>query len=395
MIRLYKEETAAKTRRSCNGWTDERIIMKNFGFGCMRLPMIGGMEGEVDQQQFNRMVDKFLAEGFTYFDTAHGYLGGKSEIALREGLVKRYPRDAYQLTDKLTENFFHTESDIRPFFEQQLAATGVDYFDYYLMHALTVEHYRKFTVCNAFEVAKQLKAEGRVQHLGISFHDKPALLTQILTEHPEIEVVQIQFNYADYDDPSIESGAVYEVCRQFGKPVIVMEPVKGGGLIDLPQQAADILRALQGGSLASYAIRYAASFEGVFMVLSGMSTYEQMEENLGYMKAFQPLTADEFAAVGQVREILKQQDTIACTACRYCTDGCPKHILIPDLFACMNAKTQFKDWNSDFYYEVNTTGHGKASDCIGCRQCERACPQHLPIVETLGRVAQTFERQPG
>lgn len=368
--------------------------MKNFGFGCMRLPMIGGTEGTVDQAQFNRMVDKFLAEGFTYFDTAHGYLGGKSETALREGLVKRYPRDAYQLTDKLTENFFHTEGDIRPFFEQQLAATGVDYFDYYLMHALTVEHYQKFTACNAFEAAKQLKAEGRVRHLGISFHDKPALLTQILTEHPEIEVVQIQFNYADYDDPSIESGAVYEVCRQFGKPVIVMEPVKGGGLVDLPQQAADILHALQGGSPASYAIRYAASFEGVFMVLSGMSTYEQMAENLSYMKAFQPLTADEFAAVEQVREILKQQDTIACTACRYCTDGCPKQILIPDLFACMNAKTQFKDWNSDFYYEVNTNGRGKASDCIGCRQCERACPQHLPIVELLGRVAQTFERQP-
>lgn len=362
--------------------------MKNFGFGCMRLPMV---DGEVDQAQFNRMVDTFLSKGFTYFDTAHGYLGGKSEIAVREGLVKRYHRDAYQLTDKLTENFFQSEADIRPFFQKQLEATGVDYFDYYLMHALTVDHYKKFMSCNAFEVAKQLKAEGKVRCLGISFHDKPALLEQILTEHPEVEVVQIQFNYADYDDPSIESGAVYEVCRRFGKPVIVMEPVKGGGLVDLPEEGKSILDALQGGSAASYAIRYAASFDSVFMVLSGMSSYEQMEDNLGYMKEFQPLTESEFAAVEQVREILKRQDTIPCTACRYCTDGCPKHILIPDLFACMNAKTQYKDWNSDFYYGVHTTGHGKAGDCIGCGQCERSCPQHLPIAEELKRVSQAFE----
>ena len=181
----------------------ERCVMKKLGFGCMRLPMIGGTDGHVDQEQFNRMVDKFLEEGFCYFDTARGYLNGKSETAIREGLAKRYPRDRYILTDKLTESFFQSEAEIRPLFQQQLESCGVEYFDYYLMHALTVDHYKKFTECRAFETAKQFLEEGRVRHLGISFHDKPALLEQILTEHPEIEVVQIQFNYADYDDPSI------------------------------------------------------------------------------------------------------------------------------------------------------------------------------------------------
>lgn len=366
-------------------------MMKKLGFGCMRLPLLSGADGPVDQAQFNRMVDAFLAAGFHYFDTAHGYLGGKSETALREGLVKRYPRQAYVLTDKLTGSFFETEAEIRPLFARQLAATGVDYFDYYLMHALTAEQYQKFTACNAFDVAKQLKEEGKVRHLGISFHDKPAVLEQILTEHPEVEVVQIQLNYADYDDPSIESGAVYEVCHKFAKPVIVMEPVKGGGLADLPPQAQEVLAGLHGGSPASYAVRYAASFEGVIMVLSGMSTYEQLVENTGYMKDFQPLTPAEHAAVARVRDILKRQDTIPCTACRYCVDGCPQQILIPDLFACMNAKKQFRDWNSNFYYNVSTTGHGRAGSCIGCGKCEHACPQHLPIRSLLREVAAAFE----
>lgn len=366
---------------------------KNFGFGCMRLPMKGGDGGEVDLEHFGRMVDRFMAEGFCYFDTAHGYLAGKSEPAIRECLVKRYPRESYILTDKLTQNFFQQEADILPFFEKQLQNTGVSYFDYYLMHALTSEHYKKFVDCNAFAVAQQLKAEGKIRHLGISFHDKPAVLQQILEEHPEIEVVQIQFNYADYDNPSIESRAVYEVCRKFDKPVIVMEPVKGGGLINLPEQAKQILDDLHGGSYASYAIRYAASFEGIFMVLSGMSTYEQLEDNISFMKDFKPLNEAEFAAIARVQDIFKQQDIVACTACRYCVDGCPRRIAIPNLFACLNAKKQYQDWNSDFYYDVHVKNAGKASDCIGCRQCERVCPQHLPIVDLLKEVAATFEQE--
>ena len=364
---------------------------KKLGFGCMRLPMLDGPEGEVDQALFNRMVDSYMRAGFNYFDTAHVYLDGKSELALRAGLVQRYPRDSFFLVDKLSGSQFQRESEIRPFFERQLKAMGVEYFDLYLMHSLSDGVYEKFTECNAFEQVRQLQAEGRVRHMGISFHDKPQILERILEEHPEIEAVQIQLNYLDYDSPSIESGAVYEVCRQFGKPVLVMEPVKGGSLTDLPEEAERIFADLQGGSPASYAIRYAASFPEVKMVLSGMSTLEQMEDNISYMRDFQPLTGEERAAIEQVRAILKAENSIACTGCRYCTAGCPSRILIPDLLACLNAHRRKADWNSEFYYEVHTKDRGKASDCVGCGRCARICPQHLKIPALMHEAAEVFE----
>lgn len=364
--------------------------MKNFGFGCMRLPMNGE---EVDYREFSQMVDTFLEEGFNYFDTARGYLGGKSEIALRECLTKRYPRDRYILTDKLTTTFFEKEEDIRPFFESQLEACGVEYFDYYLMHAQNAEFYKKYKKCRAYEIAQELKAEGKVRHVGISFHDKASVLDMILTEHPEVEVVQIQFNYVDYEDAGIESRLCYEVCRKHGKQVIVMEPVKGGNLINLPEQAKAVLDELNGGSYASYAIRFAASFEGMMMVLSGMSNLEQLQDNISYMKDFQPLSKTEFEAIDKVRAIFMKQNLIPCTACRYCTDGCPKHIAIPDLFACMNGKRNFKDWNADWYYMVHTQNGGKASDCVECGKCEKACPQHLEIRKLLKEVAAEFDQQ--
>lgn len=364
--------------------------MKNFGFGCMRFPMKGE---EVDYGQVCQMVDTFLEEGFNYFDTAHGYLEGESEIAVRECLVKRHPRESYILTNKLSNDFFKTEADIRPLFESQLEACGVEYFDYYLMHAQNKEFYKKYKACRAYEVAQELKAEGKVRHVGLSFHDTADVLDMILTEHPEIEVVQIQFNYVDYEDPGIQGRLCYEVCRKHNKPIIVMEPVKGGNLINLPDEAKAILDGLHGGSYASYAIRYAASFEGIFMVLSGMSNMEQMQDNLSYMKDFKPLTKEEFAAIDKVCAIFKGLNVIPCTACRYCTDGCPKKISIPDLFSCMNGKELYKDWNSDWYYMVYTQNAGKASDCIKCGKCEKACPQHLPIRELLEKVAETFEKK--
>ena len=364
-------------------------VKKNFGFGCMRLPMNGE---EVDLEQTKKMVDTFIEQGFNYFDTAHGYIQGKSEKALKECLTSRYPRDKYILTDKLTANFFKKEEDIRPLFESQLEICGVDYFDFYLMHAQGAGNYAHFKECHAYETAFELKKEGKVRHVGISFHDKPEVLEQILTEYPEVEVVQIQFNYVDYDDPAVQSRACYEVCRKHNKPVIVMEPVKGGNLVNLPEDAKAVLDELYGGSPASYAIRFAAGFPGMMMVLSGMSSMEQMNDNLSYMKDFQPLNEAELAAVKKVQEIFKSKNLIPCTACRYCIDGCPKHISIPDPFAIMNTKQIYHDWNADYYYNVVHTAPGrKASDCLKCGKCEKVCPQHLQIRNLLEDVAKEFE----
>ena len=365
-------------------------VHKNFGFGCMRLPMKGS---EVDYAEFERMVDAFLAEGFNYFDTAHGYLSGKSETALRDCLAKRHPRESFILTDKLTEPYFQKEEDIRPFFESQLKACGVEYFDFYLMHAQSRENFEKFRRCRAYETAFDLKKEGKIRHVGISFHDTAEMLERILTQYPQIEVVQIQFNYLDYEDPAVQSRKCYEVCRKHNKPVIVMEPVKGGNLVNLPEDAKAIYARLGTASPASYAIRFAAGFEGMFMVLSGMSNMAQMQDNLSYMKDFRPLDEAEMQAVGEVRDILRSMRLIPCTACRYCTDGCPKHISIPDLFSCMNAKVGYHDWSAGFFYrEVFTKNNGKASECICCGKCERSCPQHLPIRSLLKDVAKEFEQ---
>ena len=365
-------------------------IKKNFGFGCMRLPMNGE---EVDIEQTKRMVDTFLDRGFNYFDTAHGYIQGKSETALKVALTSRYPREKYILTDKLTDCFFKTQADIRPFFESQLEACGVDYFDFYLMHAQNETSFAHFKACRAYETAFQLKAEGKIRHVGISFHDRAEVLEQILTEYPQVEAVQIQFNYVDYEDLAIQSRRCYEVCRKFGKPVIVMEPVKGGSLVNLPEEAEKVLEDLHGGSPASYAIRFAAGFPGIRMVLSGMSDMEQMLDNTSFMADFQPLNEKEMAAIRKVREILRTKDMIPCTACRYCIDGCPQHISIPDLFAVMNTKQIHKNWDADrCYNEVHTAPGRRASDCLECGKCEKACPQHLPIRQLLKDVAKAFEK---
>ena len=365
-------------------------IKKNFGFGCMRLPM---KDGEVDTEETSRMVDTFLENGFNYFDTAHGYLDGKSELALKDCLTGRYPRDRYLLTNKLTNSFFQKQEDIRPFLESQLEACGVAYFDFYLMHAQNAEVFKYFKECRAYETAFEMKAEGKIRHVGLSFHDRPEVLEQILTEYPQIEIVQIQFNYVDYDNPTVQSRACYEVCRKFGKPVIVMEPVKGGNLVNLPERAAEILRELHGGSLASYAIRFAAGFPGICMVLSGMSSLAQMQDNISYMKNFVPLNKRELAAIEDVQEVFNGLHLIPCTACRYCTDGCPQHIAVPDLFATMNSKKLYKDWNADYYYGMHTGPGRRASDCLKCGKCEKACPQHLPIRQLLEDVAKEFEKK--
>ncbi len=353
----------------------------------MRLPMNGI---QIDIQQTREMVDTFMEKGFNYFDTAHGYLNGRSEITLRECLTSRYPRESYVLTDKLTNSFFKRQEDIRPLFEKQLEACGVDYFDFYLMHAQSAENFAYYKERKAYETVLELKEEGKLLHFGISFHDKPEVLEQILTEYPQIEVVQLQFNYIDYDDPNVQSRACYEVCRKFGKPVIVMEPVKGGSLADLPDQAKAVLEDLHGGSPASYAIRFAAGFDGVLVVLSGMSTLDQVGENTGFMQEFQKLNREEEEAVGKVRDSIHSMKLIPCTGCHYCTAGCPEKIQIPDLFSIVNNRKVYRNWNAAFEYSMVTSGGGKASDCIACGQCEHACPQHLHIRDLLRDIAREF-----
>lgn len=372
-------------------------IKGTFGFGCMRLPM---KNGNIDTAQMNQMVDIFLAGGLNYFDTAHGYLGGKSETALRECLTSRYPREQYILTNKLSTHFFNKEADLEPLFRAQLEACGVDYFDFYLMHAQDGAIFEKFKRCHAYEFGLQKKSEGKIRHFGISFHDKADVLERILTEYPQIEAVQIQFNYIDYEDASVESRKVYEVCEKHHKPVIVMEPVKGGTLVSLPDAAQKIFDELQEGkqvksSNASYAIRFAAGFENIAMVLSGMSTIEQMEDNVSFMKDFKPLDEAEQEAIVRVRDVFRSMSMIPCTSCHYCVldNDCPRKIRIPELFSCYNLKTTFHNWNQDYYYSnILTRDSGKASDCIKCGKCEKICPQHLPIRELLVKVADEFER---
>ncbi len=356
-------------------------LQKNFGFGMMRLPMCGE---DVDYDQTCRMVDAFLERGFCYFDTAHPYLQGKSEEAVRRCLSSRYPRERFVLVDKLSDGCWETEADIAPLVDTMLSACGVEYFDLLLMHAMNAKRHARYTENRAYEVAQELKAAGKVRHVGLSFHDSAQVLDRILTDRPELEVVQLQFNYVDYLDPKVQCKACLEVCRKHKKPVIVMEPVKGGSLVNLPREAA---RLLTGGSPASYAIRYAASAPGVKMVLSGMSDLAQMEDNLSFMEHFRPLSQEEYKLIGQVRTLYQAQNRIPCTACRYCTDGCPANIPIPELFAWVNGQ-RGEDPPDTAYGQVLA----EAGSCIKCGQCEKVCPQTLQIRQLLEEIEKDFSK---
>lgn len=354
-------------------------LKKKLGFGCMRLKMNGE---EVDHEELCRMVDIFLANGFNYFDTARPYIDGKSELALQECLTSRYPRAAYILTDKLSPNMFNCREDIEPMLDSQLQSCGVGYFDFYLMHAQSSRNYDHYKECGAYEEAFRLKDAGKIRHVGLSFHDSAEFLDKLLTENPRIEVVQLQFNYVDYEDERVQSRLCYEVCQKHGKPVFVMEPVKGGQLVNMPDAMGKILDELHGGSRASYAIRFAASFPNVEMVLSGMGDMAMMEDNISYMKDFRPLDEKEFAAIYKAAAIYRGEEQIPCTGCRYCVDECPQGILIPDLFAAVNSAK-----NAGVDADLNQVPGGKASNCVNCGKCEKNCPQFLPIRRLLRRLS--------
>ncbi|MBQ0005724.1 MAG: aldo/keto reductase [Clostridiales bacterium] len=367
------------------------------GFGFMRLPKTEDKDDKgrelIDYEESKLMVDRFMEHGFNYFDVAHAYMDERAEEALNICLTSRHPRESYILTNKLSDAYFKEEGDIRPFFEKQLEVCGVDYFDFYLMHAQDRIFYEQYTRCRAYEIAQELKEEGKVRHVGISFHDRAEVLEQILSEHPEIEVVQLQINYIDYDTESIQCSKCLEVCRKYGKPVIVMEPVKGGVLARVPEDVEDIFREVSDDSPASIALRFAAGCDGVFLTLSGMSDMNQVDDNCNHMKNFKPLDEKEREAVEKAVEAFSRKNVIPCTACRYCTVGCPMNIDIPTLFSCMNMREMFRGWTSPYYYQRSIIDKGLAKDCIGCGACEAICPQHLNIRELLEKVAETFAKQ--
>lgn len=369
---------------------------KKLGFGLMRLPLRDSNDaGDIDIPQMEKMVDTFLERGFTYFDTAWMYCGFKSEEATKKALVERHPRESYTLATKLHAGFIQSKEDRDKVFNEQLRKTGVEYFDYYLLHDIGVDHYKKYQELDCFSWIMDKKEQGLVKHVGFSFHDNAQLLDKVLTEHPEMEFVQLQINYLDWDSEGIQSGKCYEVACKHNKPVIVMEPVKGGTLADVPADVEKMFKEYHPDmSVPSWAIRFAASLDNVKMVLSGMSSLEQLEDNTDYMAKLVPLNEEEQALIKNAVERLNSNIAVPCTGCSYCTEGCPKKIAIPKYFSLYNADLQeveSKGWTPQMeYYDRLTHDFGTASDCVACGQCESVCPQHLPIIKNLQEVAGHF-----
>ena len=372
--------------------------MKKLGFGLMRMPTLDPNDPtRVDVEQVKKMVDLLMEKGFTYFDTAWMYNGFASECVAKEALVDRYPRDTFNLATKLHNGFFNSFEGRDEIFNEQLRKTGAGYFDYYLLHGIEAGSYPHYEKFDCFNWLLEKKRQGLVKHAGFSYHDNAALLDEILTKHPEMEFVQLQINYLDWESEWIHSKEVYEVACRHHVPVIVMEPVKGGTLASVPAEAEQLLKRHEPDlSVPSWAVRFAASLDNVMVVLSGMSSIEQMQDNLSYMEDFKPLTNDEIALTLRVAGIINSQIAVPCTGCSYCTEGCPMHIAIPKYFSLYNEDMRedmaHKGWTINFTnYEKLTEQFGRANECIACGQCENVCPQHLPIIEKLRDVSSHFD----
>ena len=366
--------------------------MPKLGFGLMRLPE---NDGVIDHEQVCRMVDKYLDAGLTYFDTAYVYHGGKSEVEAREALVKRHPRESFTLATKLPAWEIKKAEDVDRIFNEQLERAGVDYFDFYLLHSIEDgNNYDTYVKYNCFEWGVKKREEGKIKHFGFSFHGSPELLTEIVDAHPEIEFVQIQYNYLDRSNPVVRSQELYEILHERNIPIVVMEPVRGGMLASMAPEVEAKFKAKQPDkSVASWALRFVASQPGIMTILSGMSNEEQMEDNLKTFTNFEPLAEDELAIVNEVTQDILSIPQIGCTACKYCCDGCPMNISIPDVFRTINTLRRYPDdWRSKNFYNGLIQRHGKASDCIACGQCEGVCPQHLPIIDLMKEAAEILDK---
>ena len=365
--------------------------MPKLGFGLMRLPEKGGV---IDHETVCSMVDKYMKAGLNYFDTAYVYHGGKSEVAAREALVKRYPRDSFMLATKLPAWEMRKKEDVERIFNEQLERAGVDYFDFYLLHSIedgsNHDTYEKYDCWNW---GLQKKAEGKIKHFGFSYHGSPELLEDVLNRHPEVEFVQIQLNYLDRTNPVVRSQKLYDILTERNIPIIVMEPVRGGMLANLGEEIDSKFKAMRPDkSVASWALRFVGSLPRVMTILSGMSTDDQMDDNIGTFTNFEPLSDAEMALVDEVTDDILSMEQIGCTACKYCCDGCPRHISIPDVFRTINTLRRYPgDWRSKNFYNGLVERSGRASDCIGCGQCERVCPQHLPIIKLLKEAAEILD----
>ena len=360
------------------------------GFGLMRLPKDKQSQIKLDEVQ--RMVDSYMERGFNYFDTAYVYEG--SEEAIRQTLVEKYPRDVYTLADKLPAWKLTCQEDVERIFQESLNRTGVDYFDFYLLHSVEKSHYPTYEKYQCFDFIQEMKKQGKIKYMGFSFHDDADFLDKVLTEHPEIDFVQLQLNYLDWENEVIQSRRNYEVARKHHKPIIVMEPIKGGTLASFSDDIERIYKDYAPQkSIASWAMRYVASLDGVMTILSGMSNAQQMNDNLDTMTHFEKINNEEAKLIKQVTDQVLSYPTIPCTKCRYCTPGCPMHIQIPDLFTAYNsAKMYGENRRYQTYYKDHSTGdYQLAKACIACGQCESVCPQHLEIISLLKEVSEVFD----